>query len=556
MFFKNKIYFFQIILLFLKLFSISILSIKNSLTNAKGIAIKKAREEMDLLANKIIPEIEKEIYALENKDFTPEVENPLPFSELEYQEKKVTLNELRTRKDLEESKLKIYSQAEASLKSAQNVLSIYKTAYENQLRDIKETEEKIVQLGLTSDKTISDYQTSKANLQVELDKLVLTRPPIFDENLYSRTITEKANCEADIKKLQKDLDLIAQGKCPTCGSVIHTEHKGDIEKELQEKRELLSSLSLKISQLETDRKNVEEKKKEIERIKIQRESTSTRMSGIDSLIDREKTSYSKLKEDLENTLKRLQGSLPGDEKKYQDQSSLVEGEEKSFKELTPPSVNVDYDSQINPLTEEIKTYDDAITLNKKIALDNEKKLKDSEENQKELKKKFDEKLLKIEEAEEWKSVVSILQNEFPNYVISSLMKDIIKEMDSFIFRVYQGRYTILLDETPTGISILYTDGRAKQDVRLASGAEKSIFNTAFKVALSSLSETGLVILDEVDAFFSDGNAKRFFEMIAELTEVFEQVFIITHKEEIKDYLMGEHNAKAFLVSNGEVEEIE
>ena len=73
---------------------------------------------------------------------------------------------------------------------------------------------------------------------------------------------------------------------------------------------------------------------------------------------------------------------------------------------------------------------------------------------------------------------------------------------------------------------------------MASGFERSILSISFKIALCKAYNLSLSILDEIDAFASDGNSEKIYSSLLE-NDIFNQLFIITHKpntlETMRDY---------------------
>ena len=86
---------------------------------------------------------------------------------------------------------------------------------------------------------------------------------------------------------------------------------------------------------------------------------------------------------------------------------------------------------------------------------------------------------------------------------------------------------------------------------MASGMERAVLAIAFRVALSSLNNLGLMILDEID---SDGSNERSMQLYEALLENVgsHQLFVITHCEETKEWLLQQNGSKEFNVINGKI----
>lgn len=94
-------------------------------------------------------------------------------------------------------------------------------------------------------------------------------------------------------------------------------------------------------------------------------------------------------------------------------------------------------------------------------------------------------------------------------------------------------------------------GAKKQDVSLASGYEKSLFNLAFKIAISKAIGNRCLILDEADATASTKNSSLFYTVLANsIGSYFDQIILVSHKEVIRDMLENEFGAEVITFING------
>jgi hypothetical protein len=127
-------------------------------------------------------------------------------------------------------------------------------------------------------------------------------------------------------------------------------------------------------------------------------------------------------------------------------------------------------------------------------------------------------------------------------------------MNDLLNEAYGGRYSVEMQETKTGLRILY--GSKQKDIALSSGAEQNLFNLGFKNAFSYLSGLQILFLDESMNFADDNIAKETFNHLNNKLEKgeLEQIFVITHKKLIKELLEADFGAKVFTVENGKVNE--
>jgi hypothetical protein len=94
------------------------------------------------------------------------------------------------------------------------------------------------------------------------------------------------------------------------------------------------------------------------------------------------------------------------------------------------------------------------------------------------------------------------------------------------------------------------------NIKLASGFQKALLSTAFKIALCRAYQLSLLILDESDASSNDENSENMFDTILN-SGFFEQTIIITHKKLIRDLILSKvsdykmYQAKNFKFSESE-----
>jgi len=170
-----------------------------------------------------------------------------------------------------------------------------------------------------------------------------------------------------------------------------------------------------------------------------------------------------------------------------------------------------------------------------------------------LKKKRDNITIEINLIEQG---IVILKKDFPNYVIQNTVSSIEKNTNDFLDKTYNGRYHIKIREDKAGIGILY--GSKDKDIRISSGGEQDLFNLGLKHGFCRLTNIGVLMLDEVDKFMSASMSRHTFSIINEMVidpkNEINQVLVITHKDEIKEMLESDFNAKIFRVENNLVRE--
>lgn len=170
--------------------------------------------------------------------------------------------------------------------------------------------------------------------------------------------------------------------------------------------------------------------------------------------------------------------------------------------------------------------------------DKERQLKSAEEEEKELLKR--------------KEVFTIIKeqvfkdNAFPTVFLSEFVKHVQINLSDFISRFKGGRYEIDIAVTEEGDVEIRARDRSKIDssfrpIRDFSQGERTILGFAIRLAtmkaISSYKEKSMpniLIVDEGFGPLDQENMKALIDGIKELVQVFEQIFIITHIEQVKE----------------------
>ena len=143
-------------------------------------------------------------------------------------------------------------------------------------------------------------------------------------------------------------------------------------------------------------------------------------------------------------------------------------------------------------------------------------------------------------------VKKLLDKEFPSFVIESNIDFIQHKLNELFNKIYNKDYTIkfAISDSGKSVDLTYSSISTKandEDLDSISEGEKQIVEICLRVILALMSDLKFLILDEADSFLSENVSKSLFEVILE--EDFEQVFIVTHKESTKEFLINNYNSK-------------
>lgn len=529
----------------------------------------------------------QELAVCNSKVFKSVDEEPIPFDQIVCDQYKSTIEELKikiatlekAKKDIEEKKSKLQKiksdkdAYELEIKNGiQTIDDIRKNiqliqSFNYDLFDVKKQEE-IQALDIKKQSLIERKERgTKLVSEMKFDRI-----EEFDSESVVKAKKDYDEVVFVINQLSKEIELCKSGKCPTCKREFNSSDIQEKEKELSllnEKKISLDSIyrKLKNEEVEHKQKVEEENKKtqtllkyknELSLIEKDIESINKDIVSIEEKYTKEKETKKLINEkdlqacmvsieSIERTNKRLQNEIDS----YATDITNIEQEINSF---TDTSIEDDKKKVVD-LESQVKLYD-TILFKNEIIKEQNKKLKDEKEKNDKRKVEIDSSIMNISKnIDIYLEAIGYFKKDFPNYIITNLVKEIEEGMNNFIDKAYEGRYTVKIQESKNGIEIVY--GPKEADIKRASGAEKNLFNVALKMAFTKISGLGILILDEVDAYMSDEVSKATFSVIKEYVDNgdLQQVFIITHHNDIKDMMIQEFGAKAFLVDDGRIEEI-
>lgn len=432
-----------------------------------------------------------------------------------------------------------------------------KNQYDEKKKKLQET------LDTLSEKLVQDTHLVETEFPKSLNKLSFSK---IEHQELLVGLASKLNKLELISDRNKSLST---GICPVCGNSFDTLSLNDF---LEEE----NSLNLEIEKDREAVKKSTEKKTEYEKITTDFELVSfscisnqkekknllERLEEIDQdcdkiLVEKEKERQEKLswiiKEmsnktfQLEYAVRRFEAlnvEILELENKVIQEDKINQSIFKEEKEMSSLK------EELISLQQKIKNYEiieTENTLKREINKEIEKKSIERDIHLKETIKLYEKSQKKLSTSELAKSILS---RDFPAFILSQLVKKVEILANDFLSKVYP-KYKLKFVETKNALSIKYND---KISVKLASGFEKQIFSFAYKYALGKFQNYNILFLDEVDSAASEENSLRFYEILASMKNIFKQIFVITHKLNIKELLTNDFDATVFEVQNGIVTE--
>lgn len=382
------------------------------------------------------------------------------------------------------------------------------------------------------------------------------------------TEAEQSLMESQIKlnDLEKEYKLGLEGKCPTCGQdyIIDVDsYKTQIESIKESIKNIQNDIKVIKEEFERYNKSFNENEtNKIQRQNIQNNLYEYKSELEEILIDYNSDftliDYSKDIEELNNsiqsikTVEEFNKNIEKDMQDFENKIQISKGIIEQYKDTIEPVIvekpKEFNNSEYEELNKEILVYEQKVLEKKRIEEHNNKIKQDKLNNQEKIKN-----LNTTIESLYYKGGIlketrDVLDKQFSSYLIDKGADYIKEKMNEFFITAY-GKYEITFTQDKNSIDFYYGDGDSVSPCSMASGMEKSILAMAFRVALSSLNNFGLMILDEID---SDGSSDRSLSLYESIlsTMTNSQLFIITHKEETKEYLMQQHGSNEYSVVNG------
>jgi DNA repair exonuclease SbcCD ATPase subunit len=517
---------------------------------------------------------------IENRQYSVPETLVYPFGKIEYELSKSNLElERKTLSDIE-SQLRIYQQTKSnadkliqeSKRLDMQIESANKEIiHSNNLLEglpgrkrilLEELKLRKTNQFKANDKEFADSTTRSVSLENERKSILLERLPLFNNEEYTRISQELYTKRSKLKELQNAKDV-----CPTCGQKISSpEH---IEKRKTEIKGLINSISnltnqfINLSASKKNREESEERNKQKtdrkvyldNQLALEAEKQKAIQARGQSAIEKIDSETDRLDSDIASEEKYLREIISTKEKSRDNLTAQLQSIQKSLDEAQAkikevPDFPLETTKQkIAELENSIKSYDDIVSRNQEI-----EKMK----RQVILQKELDVKQLEIIKDEvqvlnkliaDAKFSAKLLKTEFPIYVISRVVKDIEKSMNDFLRKTYGGRYSVEVSDKKNALRILY--GPKKKDVSLASGYEKQIFSSAFRLALCHAMGNKSVLLDEVDSAASEKNSEILYNVLGGLVgNGIEQMIVISHKSSTRSLLESDYDAEVITFENG------
>ena len=463
--------------------------------------------------------------------------------------KKLIKVEETTYKTEESAKSKIDSLKVVNNSTEQSISKLEVWVSENFKKELPENSNlstKNIEDSLNSERKLFENEKKE---YVSLDKWIKSnsKKEESDTEPINQTISK---IETAIKGLNDKL-LISKGKkCPTCGNV---EQKADPELENQCKKDIeRGNVALKAQkELLTIAKNAQVHNNLYDKQEIKLGSLKNSLQSRKNTIDELKNSL-ELSKNVEK-IKKHNSLVVENSKKLESLRKLllsngseIENIEKEIKILESNKNSIEKNKEIN---EEIKGYNFEIKgcklrlnqLNEKIT-ESKSTIKVSENNI----ENFTNKLNSIRNAEKAYSKYAIYlqavhRDGIPARIIRKKLPIINQKINNILKSLVDFKIELIIRSNGDIKEFFYFNSMEKDGITMsmASGAQKFIGSVAIRDSLhfvSSLTKPSLCIIDEGFGSLDEDLAIAMDSVFSYLKNKYRNTWIITHKNEIKDFV--------------------
>jgi len=334
-----------------------------------------------------IIEVDKNIFALENKKYEMKSYSEFPFTEDEYKLKKSQLDKLNAEKSLVEEKknqLKDLEERKTSLnnecinidsKISTKKVSIInakqfnfdsekekiekefadkKLESENKIKLLEEQKESldktVSEKSLNLDCEIKKIEDEGNELVKEIDSIRLMKLIKFDEDSLTKARNNLTELKTKSSIAWKNSKTLESGVCPTCGSSGDScKHKYQefVDEAISYDKQIIECEGV-IDDLLTKKKDIEEKSKKNEELKEKKNNLSNELLKKQSLIENKRTEQKSLNDSLSQKKENYINQIESEKRILESVDSEKESKLNSIKEKADL-----YSSQIESLKKEI-----------------------------------------------------------------------------------------------------------------------------------------------------------------------------------------------------------
>ena len=442
------------------------------------------------------------------------------------------------RTNLKKAKDKAYQELLAAQERLKGVEWLYKSANtDTAVRELEALEKDL------AEKTIR-FETIEAEYNLAKNKLSVLENPIAEKDAAKKKVQDLSAHE---RLLLAQIETSKKGICDECGQSCSTNH-------LEELQGSLSTLQVELDEAQKSfdsyKKLCDEYKALDDGIRIKEvllNQAKEKVSSLQSSVKYQKEKIDReffLVEKLSTDMARAKEELAEKVVEYKAQEDLLNAH---------PEI-----SEAFPLQDRMDACKDEIAAAEAQRQISSEKLRLTTMIKKEQqfdKDRLQELMVKLNDLEQEEKDLSMVRQIFevalPNYINQKACAMLQSYMATFLSNT-KDEFAVLLQQSRKGIDFLYKANKDSDwlQAKLASGYESALLTLSFKCAVASAYRAKMLILDEPDKAATESASALLFQTITEdLKTSFEQIFIITHRNNSLEYLQ-ENGALIYKVHQG------
>jgi DNA repair exonuclease SbcCD ATPase subunit len=470
-------------------------------------------------------------------------------------EKSTTESRLSKIEDLSEIKTRVAGQS--------NLVS----QYARQLSDLESTmasNDNLIQR-LSGDidsqsSSIPATRTKIADLEKEIADLSGKKKSRIDPEEFSVLEKEIADCRGELSLVSKQLVMHRKGLCDSCGQACDPKHTSELEQKETKYKTKTANAETSLADLRKQDKEIQEILSSIVMKENDLKTLVNRVTNTEELIARYQSEKDRAKDMMVNL----------EIKKTDLQKQKSDAEEVYRKYLSEFELKNEDQKEIEPLRQKIAELDSKIKRIEAGRISNNERTRMNEsleQQQKADKVEIETMSLSeqqyIEELLVLKQTKTIIETVLPDFILAQACTILDNFINQFIASTGMDLKVKLIATSTAkrskGVQFFYlshSEGKEFPEwlpVSMASGYEEALLTLGFKLAIAFMWGAPILLLDEPDKAATEENSLVLFKHIANI-EGFRQIFLISHREPLIDWIKTEADAHIYRVENGAYEE--
>lgn len=516
--------------------------------------------------------IDEQIYALENYVYNTIPIQELPVEEEVYENEKAAAEEIRSRikmiNSLRESNAnwkKQYDTCELNIANTkQAIANIEQTIKDTQAKIDSAIQDRSTELDNAKNKFDTqkqEYENIKKKLEETIAELkaktfMKQRLPILSRTNFGEIL---ANKTAELNIANKNLAILQTGVCPTCGSnCTHKteEFKAEVDRltiEVADVKAKYDEEELNIQKYnEIELYNREMDSNQLindQAIKTNEESLARTCDilehmSFDDTYNSIMTSYNNANNAYNESISQNKSIIEYYTKEIEKYESDKVVALSNIKEIELSEADTSLDSRLLEIENEIKLYESIVAQNITAEKHNKEIEILKEENTTKITQLRNLRLQVVDEKTEYETAADIMLRKYPLWRVNRGVEDLTNKMNIFINNIYEKSLNVKFKPDKNVLKMHYGNNENRPiPIYKLSGAEKNLVDVSFINIFNQKINLGCICLDEYDAPMDKYNKAAAFEAVKNMENCFQQLFIISHSDDIKNYLLSNCNAK-------------